>query len=229
MPDREEQGIAVYEYFLDLFALAMIPSSLENQTTQLVVKSIISNRVSTDQGYGIPIHPIVTHGKLENIYPDFGVSSALLFILWYSLEHNIGDQVWRDYCSDNFSWLLNFCLSVYDKEQYYLLPYTENNSKILFLPRIDQNDQRTIEVESFISKIKTEIYKELTAKKGRLAKSLSNVSSPSGLEHVSFLINLWDIHNHWKNSRKWITEKDFGPISDAAGQFTGGLLKSLSS
>lgn len=189
MPDRENQGIAVYEFFLDLFALTMIPRFLKEQSVQLVVRAIVGNKVFSGHGHGIPIHPIITHGKIENIYPDFGASSALSYILWYCLEHNIGDQNWQDYCKEQFIWLLKFCLSSYDKEQYYLLPYTENNSKILFMPRFDHNSQRAKEVEDFISKIKTEIYTELTAKTGKLARTLSVVACPAGLEHVCTLIS----------------------------------------
>lgn len=228
MPDVEEQKIAVYEYFLDLFALAMIPWFLGDSRTQLVVKNIINNKVPSGHGYGIPIHPIVTHGKDESIYPDFGSSSAVLYLLWFSLENNIGDEDWQEYCRKNFFWLIDFCTSAYDKEQYYLLPYSENNSKVLFFPRFDLNKQRIKEIDKYINELKKEIYKELIKRSGKLQKGLQNISNPSGMNHIINLIGMWNISDHWKSPSKWITDRDFGPLGDFAGQFTGGLLKSLS-
>jgi hypothetical protein len=226
MPRTEEQGIAAYEYFLDLFALAMIPSCLSNPAAQFMIKNIISNRVPSGHGYGIPIHPLTTHGVIESICPDFGVSSALLFMLWFSIENNIGGEEWQIYCRENFSWLLAFCISAYDKEQYYLLPYSENNSKVLFLPRFDKNEQRSGEVEEFISKVKAEIYSALTMEKANLIINIQSISSPSGLEHISNLIGMWNIPEHMKKQKKWITENNLGSLSGLAGQFVGGVIKS---
>lgn len=227
MPDVKDQEIAVYEYFLDLFALCMIPENLDDKKTQSVVKTIIKNRVPSDHGYGIPIHPVITHGKQEDLLPDFGASAAVLYLLWLSLEQELGDEGWRSYCYENFHWLLGFCLSAFDKKQYYLLPYVENNSKILFLPRFQNESRREEKIYEYISKVKKEIYRELTEQNGKLQKNLESIACPQGLDHIVPLISMWEIPKFRKKPKKWATETNFGPYPDLTGQFAGGFIKSL--
>ncbi len=226
-PDAKEQGIAIYENFLDLFALCMIPAELDNHYSQQIVRKIINNRVPSSEGYGIPIQPMVTDENLEDLNPDFGSSAGVLYLLWFSLEHGVGDEDWQLYCKENFLWLLDFCISAFDKKKYYLLPYTEHTSKILLLPRFNLKPQRESVVMEFIFQIKREIYREIKDENGKLQKNIDAIKAPVGLEHVAKLISLWQVPEHFKNSTKWFSEINFEPYSDLAGQFVGGVIKSF--
>src|SRR6185437_5923455 len=169
---------------------------------------------------------LVSFPKLELAIPDFGATAACLFLLWYCLDNDTGDAEWLRYCRSNLDWLLGFCLGAYDQHCFYVLPHSENNTKVLLLPRFNYDGTRAASVDQYTYHLKVAINEEME-QKGNLNRLFRKISIPR-YDHVKEIIEGWQIPRYWKNQRSW----EFTGWSEA-GEFIGGLgvgtLKALTS
>lgn len=224
-PSFKSNPLGKYEYYLTGFSLAQLPEMVIDERIQRIVKGMINNKVDSPSGVGIPIHRLTYFLPKENILPDFGASSVVLYVLLYSLENELGGNLWLDYCKKNINWLLNFCLNTYDKTEYHHLEILENSSKILLLPNNSPDIVFDPEITSFITQLKDAIYTEMTEPTYNFHKVLAKIKSPAGLEHIKAFILKWEISRHYKNQNRW---SFFGNANwSKIGEFCGGALKSV--
>lgn len=225
LPDANKVGVANYEFYLSGFALSQVPEILEDRRAQSVIKTMIDSQVITSYGSGVPIHRLGMSSTSQEELPDFGATAACLFPLLYCLENSVGDADWLKYCDESYKRLLKLCLDIYDKKQAYLLPYSENNTKILLLPRFNTDALREERVNKYIRDLKTKIAKEMVGHRGNLARELGKVDAPSGLEAVKEIITTWNITKYWKQQKRWkIKPTLIGEKWSDVGQFVGGLI-----
>lgn len=216
LPAVSKSRMAMYQFYLDAFVLTQVPQLLESSKAQSVVRVMLANKVDSEFGYGIPLHRIIDFPTLNDAVPDFGATASCLFLLWYCLSNEIGSVEWLEHCEANLGWLLNFCLNAYDQQQVYRLPHSENNTKVLLLPRYNFDEARGSKLDRHIYDLKVAINLEME-RKGNLHKSLKRISTP-GFDHVKDIIEAWQIPNYWKTQKSW----KFTGWSEI-GQFIGGI------
>jgi hypothetical protein len=225
-PSTAKSKMAKYEFYLDAFVLAQVPALLNHPKAQSVVRRMLSNRMDSHIGYGVPLHRLVNFPTLQAALPDFGATAACLFLLWYCLDNDTGGSEWLRYCRSNFDWLRNFCLGAYDQPCFYVLPHSENNTKVLLLPRFNYDEMRVEAVDQHIYDLKLAINEEME-RKGNLNRLFRKISAPK-YDHIKEIIEGWQIPRYWKNQKAW----EFTGWSEA-GEFIGGLgvgtLKALTS
>jgi hypothetical protein len=227
-----ESWIYHYEFFLACCALRHIPQLLRDARLQLVIETILENRVESEAGYGIPLKRRTRYGPKEKVMPDFGTTACMLRLVWYSLEYDVGGEEWLSYCNEQFGWLLSFCLNAFDKREYYTFTLNESNAQILFMPRYTIDRSRNESIDTLVATIKKVIRREIIVPKGKLDRSLKAVDMPVYLNHLRGLIEQWEIEKYWKKGGKWtLVQPDnkewLGTAASMAGEFTGGLLKSI--
>jgi hypothetical protein len=231
LPDMNKNKMAKYEYYLDAFVLAQLPMLLKNAKVQSILSGMIANRVRSEVGFGIPIHKLTNFSKYEDAIPDFGATSSVLYLLWYCLENQIGDENWLKYCQDNFNWLLDFCLNAYDKKQYYVLPHSENNTKILLMPQFNKDKLRFSETAQYIRALKEAINIEMEQHNGKLYKLLNQVPAPAGLESTKSIFETWQITKYWDKQKHWTFDASGirSKFGEMLGGFAVGALRALGS
>lgn len=229
MPDKEVNGQAAYEYFINGFVLALVPDVVSEPRVQSVIRRMVSNGIRCVDGFGLTVRDLASFQEGTQPMPDFGASSVALFVLWDSLTRQLGGERWQHYCRENFDPLLKFCLNSYDKPSFYVLPYLESTSKVLLMPRCQKDEERDRAMDDYILALRGAIKREMEEGKGRLQKHLLAVQAPPGLEHTPTLIALWDIPKHWKAQSQWKTMPDCEKLSEYAGRFAGGFLQAYSS
>lgn len=227
IPDYNDHKMAFYENYLIAFSLCQIPELLEDSKIRYLLESVVRNKVGTPAGWGIPINNYYTSESNQKInQADFGATASVIYLLWYSIENKLGDDNWQSFCESNFIQLLDFCLNTYNKSDIYILPHSENNSKILLLPNtIDYN--KLLEIKPLIEEIKQAIRVEMNLRNNKLTKSLKKIKTPEEFKGVVNIINSWNIPAFWKNQNKW----DPDPVFNwgKVGEFIGGVIKSMSS
>lgn len=216
LPAVTESRMATYQFYLDAFVLSQVPQLLESAKAQSVVREMLTNKVGSDFGYGIPLHRIIDFPNLDDAAPDFGATVSCLFLLWYCLSEEIGSVEWLEYCEANFGWVLDFCLNAYDQKQFYRLPHSENNTKALLLPRYSFGEEKTRRLDCLIYDLKVAINLQMEGN-GNLHKLFRRMSLP-GFEHVKDIIETWQIPKYWKDQKAW----KFNGWSEI-GQFVGGI------
>lgn len=223
-PDKIEYKMATYEYFMNAFTLTQVPELLCEGRIQSIISGMISNRVNTKSGTGIPIHRQTDFTGAAEIVPDFGTTSMVLYLLWRSLEYNIGDASWQDYCLKNFDWLLSYCINNYDNKNAYVVPYMENNVKVLLMPKYNSSPDRELIVSEIISKTKRVIFDEIEQRKGKLNKALDKIEIPGEFKHIGDLIKRWQITEQWKEQKHWGIECVWGWGPSEVGEFVAGAI-----
>lgn len=227
LPNRRDSNLAKYKYYLNAFALTQVPELLKNNKAQSVVCEMISNRVNSEYGEGIPIHNIVDFSNEDKIMPDFGSTASVLYLVWYCLENKVGDHSWLKYCKENFDWLLHSCLNIYEKPECYVLPHSENNTKVMLMPRYDSTSDNDMLLKQYIKEIRDSIGIEMRYHEGKLSKKINKINCPEGLQHVVKIIDSWDIPKYWKKQKKWTFDDSVNRLGEFAGAYTWGLLRAI--
>lgn len=231
LPDIDKSKMAKYEYYLNAFVLVQVPMLLHNTKAQSILCGMMANRVRSESGFGIPVHKLTNFSNYKDAIPDFGASASVLFLLWYCLENQIGDGNWQRYCQGNFHWLLDFCLNAFEKKQYYVLPHSENNTKILLMPRFNLDKLRFSETAQYIRALKEAINTEMEQHKGKLYKLLNQVPTPAGLESTKAIFETWQITKYWDKQQHWTFDESgfHGKFGEILGGFAVGALRALGS
>ena len=227
MPSIGESKMTRYEYYLNAFSLCQVPELMRVKKVQSLVRGMINNRVNSKYGDGIPIHKIINFALKDEINPDFGSTSSVLYLLWYCLENKVGDRDWLNYCSENFDWLLKCSLDIYNKPECYVLPHSENNTKVMLMPRYERYGNDDDGVEEYINKIKRLISIEMRYHKGELSKRLQKIKAPEGLEHVAEIIDSWNIQKYWKKQKRWTFDDGINKFGDFLGGYTVGIIRAI--
>jgi len=188
------------------------------------MRGMLRNIVKTPYGNGMPINSYQYKSDSENVRADFGASASMLYLLWYLLENVELSYEWKNSCLNGFKTLLNFCLNVFDKSEFYILPHSENNSKILLLP-IFLKKEELESSKQIIDDIKNCIKNEIELRNNKLTKNLKKIYLPPELICLRKIIELWKIPKYWEKQSRW----DFVStvFSSSFGEFVGGILKSL--
>jgi hypothetical protein len=216
LPSVNKSRMAKYEFYLDAFVLTQVPQLLESPKAQSVVRGMLANKIDSNFGYGIPLHKLTGFSKLGDAAPDFGATASCLFLLWYCLSNGIGGAEWLDFCGINVGWLLSFCLGTYDQKSFYLLPHSENNTKVLLLPRYNHDRARAAALDQLIYNFKLAINGEME-RKGKLNSVLRKIPDRR-FAHVKEIIRGWQIPRYWRDQTSW----EFTGWSEV-GQVIGGL------
>lgn len=217
----QEDVFKDYHYFFVCNALTLIPDLLNERRLQLIIKELINNGIESQSGFGIPVFPI-THDSAEEIKPDFGISSSVLYLLWYCLEHDIGDRQWLIYCEDHFEEILDFCINSFDKIEYYQFLLAENYSKILHMP----NFSTSVNLE-LRQTLKNAIHKEVIERKKYFSKAFMKLNLQDEHNIILDIVNKWNIKSMMQNmDSKYKYSKD---IHILIGEFIGAFYKVYSS
>ncbi len=226
IPSSNQHKMATYEYYLNTFSLTQIPELLMFPQIISIVKGMLQNLVKTPYGYGIPINSYQYQSDDENMKADFGASASVLYLLWYTLTNDECSSEWKKYCQYYFKIIFDFCLNAFDKKECYILPHSENNSKILLLPCFVEK-QEIIDSHKIITNIKNCIKDEFLSRNNKLYKNLNKVKLPDELIFIKNIIRLWKIPTFWRKQKRWdfVSTVFNGPV----GEFFGGILKSLMS
>lgn len=228
LPDPHTSPMAKYEFYLNGFVLTQVPELLVDPQVQSLSRAMVGSGLASGLGLGIPIHRLIKYAKTEEAKPDFGATASCAFITWYSLNNEVGDAGWLSFCEKQFGALLRFCLSTYDRVDYYVIPHSENNTKILFLPRFNLADWRIKRIETYITQLKSAIGSEMEKHDGRLSKRLGEIQAPPGLEHVKDIILTWNITKYWKEQKRWKFSA-WTELGEFFGGYTVSALRSLNS
>ena len=221
LPDANVSKMAKYEYYLNAFVLSQIPYLIEKKEIQLIIQDMINNKVESPYGYGIPIHRRINFKDQKDAMPDFGTTAAVLELLWYSISNGIGDSKWLSYCETTFMDLLDVCLNIYDKAEFYRLIHSENNAKILLMPRMNLDAERHKGISQLILKLKEAINIEMKNSKGKLPRLLDGIQMSDDLAHVKSIIKQWEISKYWKRQEK---RAYFSKILNSeTGEFLGSV------
>jgi len=228
--ENEKNNFSQYEYYFNLFVITQVPELIEMSETQSIIRRMIQNKVECEIGKGIPVKDKMCVIDEKEILPDFGITSSVLYLLYYSLTNNIGGEEWLKYCKSNFNWLLDFCLNAFDKRKFYIIPHSESNARVLLLPHKGLSDLRYKEIKRYISEIKKAIYFEMKDKKGKLPTLLKKIQLPDDIKHGRELILNWKIseyceERHWSFIEKISRSIDFGTVGEFWGGFIIGALR----
>ncbi len=231
--EKANSNFSQYEYYLNLFVISQVPELIEIPEIKSIIRRMIQNSVECEFGKGIPVRDKMCVKNEKEIWPDFGITSSVLYFLYYSLINNIGGEEWLDYCKSNFDWLLDFCLSTFDKSHFYIISHSESNARVLLLPRESLSNLKYEEIKRYISEIKKAIYFEMKDKKGKLPNLLKKIQLPDDLIHIKELILNWKITEYCKEKQWSFSEKisksvDFGTLGEFLGGFAVGALRAVS-
>ena len=206
-----------YFFFFECSALVLIPDLISERKIQLIIEGLIKNGVDSDFGFGLPIFPL-TNEKDNKLKPDFGISSAILFLLWYALENQLGDAQWLNFCKKNFHKILSYCLNSFDDISSYSFVLSENYSKILFMPSFCSLNNSLV-----ISTLKKAIHHEVTLNKSCVAKDFGKLQLSLEYDIIIKIIETWQIRKTIKRMKnKFKLSKDLHLI---IGEFFGAFYK----
>ena len=226
--DSKWNVLAKYQYFYSACALSRVPHLMYDVRIQSIIREMINNKVASEYGSGIPTHKLTMCLDRNKIKPDFGVTASILYFLWYSIYYEIGDSSWIEYCKENFSRLLDFCLNTYDKIEFNIFPFSENYATILLMPNNNCDSSRNTIIHEIIRKLKEAISTEIAQRKGKSSRLIDNIEVPHEFSYIKSIIQKWQFTEYWKeqNYRKYL---DWGKMDwGKTGEFIGGLLKGYS-
>jgi len=173
-------------------------------------------------------HKLTWCSDHNQIKPDFGVTASILYFLWYSIHYKIGDLSWIEYCKENFSILLDFCLNTYDKIEFNMFPLSENYATILLMPNNNCDSPRNTIIHEIIRKLKEAISTEIAQRKGKSSRFIEDVQVPQEFNYVKSVIQKWQFTEPWEE-QNYMKYLDWGKIDwGKTGEFIGGLLKGYS-
>lgn len=209
-----------FEFYLTYFSLTQVKDLLSDKRIQSVLVNILKNKVESKDGVGLPLHNLEKYAGKEQIIPDFGTSASMVYLLHHILKNHIGDESWINICKTNFNQLLDFCLNVFDKQEYYHLSISENNAKILMLPNYNNRIQHIKDLNDDVKLIKQILNEETICANGNFNKNLKNVSFKNNLEHIKDILYTWNISSN-SEPNKYFNNND---VVIKAGEFVGALM-----
>ncbi len=213
LPPPKDNIFSGHEHFLVGFVLCQVPTMLAEPKMQGLLSSMLSNRLKTDHGTGIPVRRRSENSSAEALLPDFGISATALYLVWYCLRNRVGSDAWQKACKDSFVWLKDFCLNVYDNPTYYTFILNENSAKVLLLPRADFSAAEMRAAESVIQKVQRILRSSSRRRAGNIDRKIADVEMPANLGHVKGIIKKWHVGKYrkkrspWRVVANWITWK----------------------
>ena len=220
IPD-DDDPFKYHKSFFISNALVLVPELQKEKKIQSVVKGFIKNSVTSSYGLGVPLFT-ENQNKSEKPKPDFGITSAILYLLWYSIENEIGNGEWIEYCKSYFEKYLSFCLMNFDNIDSYIFPLSENHSKILFLPLFSQKPDLQIR-----KKIKKALHQELTRDRSIFKKEFKKLDMEIDYNIICEIVESWEIR---KNIKKLDKKYRFSEnLHILTGEFLGAFYKTYSS
>jgi hypothetical protein len=223
-PSPAENALGAYEFYLTGSVLALTPDLMANENIQRVLMSILENEVDWMGLKGLPVHRRTLYPMGSQITPDFGMSVLCLRLMWYCLEHHVGDADWQDYCGARFASLLQYCLAAYQCPEAYVYPYNESTANALFMPQQGSAPEMERKVDEFIRSLQHCVAATFVGGRRRLDAELRHVPVPSGLSHTAEIIRLWRIEDHCRSEKSWERKKAASDVQwGSLGAFAGGF------
>jgi hypothetical protein len=214
-----------FEYYLTFFSLTQIKHLLGNEDIQSIIAWILTNKIESRKGIGLPVCSREKMDQDKPVLPDFGISASMLYLLFYILDNKIGSSEWLLNCKNEFNELLIFCLNTFDDPEYYHLSISENHAKILLLPNFGLIDNKLSTLNSQIKIYKTAINQYLGSSKGNFQKILDKLELNNKFTHVKRLLMMWNLSKISEADRFNNSVEPFTKLGAFSGAFFAGAVK----
>lgn len=220
-------SMSKFEFYLTYFTLSQVKYLLTDERIQSVIKRLLTNKIDSPAGNGIPIFPVDKCNSDKAIVPDFGTSGSLLSLLYYILDNEIGSPKWRRFCKTNFYELLDFCLNSFHDPNYYHLPMSENHAKILLLPNYSFSPNKLRFLNIQIQKLKDVIGEFHTTSGSDFSDEIQRVDLDDNFTHLPSMIAMWELKSNNTTKEYDMHVDTLTRLGAFSGSFFMGAVKTL--